>query len=266
MSANISFKDALKKGALIYNPVLVQLVGLCPVIAASATFIQALILSAAMCLELIVICVIASAFLRNLPRWIRVPVYFIIGLALICPALYFIETYSLNDISLGMKIYLPLTAVNSVVAVHCEQFSVKNNVKLAFYDAVASGIGISAIFLIAGAAREILGKASFAGISLNLPVTFKGMALPFGCLILLGFLAALLKSVTKKYYPQTEETEKTQAPEEVEESAPETESPVADTAEPVTAEPTAEYSAEADLDEFLKSLGIDLPEEEDGTK
>ena len=258
MSQDISFKEALKKGALIYNPVLVQLVGLCPVIAASSTFIQAVILSAAMCLELVAVCVIASAFLKNLPRWIRVPVYFIIGLALVCPALYLIETYSLNDISLGMKIYLPLTAVNSVVAVHCEQFSVKNSVKLAFYDAVASGIGISAIFLIAGAVRE----ASFAGISLNLPITFKGMALPFGCLILLGFLAALLKSFTAKYYPQADETEETEKTEKEEEAAPETETPVAETVEPVAVEPPAEYSAEADLDDFLKSLGIDLPEEE----
>lgn len=262
MSSEISFKDALKKGALIYNPVLVQLVGLCPVIAASSTFIQALVLSAAMCLELIVVCVIASAFFKNLPRWVRVPVYFIIGLALICPALYAIETFSINDISLGMKIYLPLTAVNSVVAVHCEQFSVKNSVKLAFYDAVASGIGISAIFLIAGAVREILGKASFAGISINIPITFKGMALPFGCLILLGFLAALLKFFTAKYYPQTQEEEA----EAVEETVPEEETPVEETVQPEAVEPTAEYSAQADLDEFLKSLGIDLPEEEGDAK
>lgn len=266
MSQDISFKEALKKGALIYNPVLVQLVGLCPVIAASATFIQALILSAAMCLELVAVCVIASAFLKNLPRWIRVPVYFIIGLALVCPALYLIETYSLNDISLGMKIYLPLTAVNSVVAVHCEQFSVKSSVKLAFYDAVASGIGISAIFLIAGAIREILGKASFAGISLNLPITFKGMALPFGCLILLGFLAALLKSVTAKYYLQTEENEKAKVPEETEESDSETEIPTEEPVHTEAVEPTAEYSAEADLNDFLRSLGIDLPEEEGDTQ
>jgi len=262
MSSEISFKDALKKGALIYNPVLVQLVGLCPVIAASSTFIQALVLSAAMCLELIVVCVIASAFFKNLPRWVRVPVYFIIGLALICPALYAIETFSINDISLGMKIYLPLTAVNSVVAVHCEQFSVKNSVKLTFYDAVASGIGISAIFLIAGAVREILGKASFAGISINIPITFKGMALPFGCLILLGFLAALLKFFTAKYYPQTQEEEA----EAVEETVPEEETPVEETVQPEAVEPTAEYSAQADLDEFLKSLGIDLPEEEGDAK
>ena len=266
MSQDISFKEALKKGALIYNPVLVQLVGLCPVIAASSTFLQALILSAAMCLELVAVCVIASAFLKNLPRWIRVPVYFIIGLALVCPALYLIETYSLNDISLGMKIYLPLTAVNSVVAVHCEQFSVKNSVKLAFYDAVASGIGISAIFLIAGAIREILGKASFAGISLNLPITFKGMALPFGCLILLGFLAALLKSLTAKYYPQDEDDEETENPEKEEETTSETEAPIAETVEPVADEPADEYSAETDLDDFLRSLGIDLPEEEGDTQ
>ena len=245
------------------DPVLVQLVGLCPVVAASSTFTQALMLSAAMCLELVVICVVASAFFKNLPRWIRVPVYFLIGLALVCPALYAIETYSLNDIGLGMKIYLPLTAVNSVVAVHCEQFSVKNSVRLAFFDAVASGIGISAIFLIAGTVRETLGKSSFAGISLNLPITFKGMALPFGCLILLGFLAALLKSFTAKYYPQTDDAEE---PEEIQEVVPEVQAPAEETVQTETAEQNTEYSAEADLDEFLKSLGIELPAEEDESK
>ncbi|MBR2868908.1 MAG: hypothetical protein IKB88_07610 [Clostridia bacterium] len=277
MKGNLSFREALKKGAVIYNPVLVQLVGLCPVVAASTTFQQAAMLSAAMCIELIATCVIASALLKNLPRWIRVPVYFLIGLAFVCPALYYFETYSLSSMSLGLKIYLPLTAINSVVAVHCEQFAVKNSVKNAFLDAVASGIGVSAIFLITGAVREILGKATFAGVSINLPVTLKGMALPFGCIILLGYLAALLNSVTAKTYPHTEESEETTETEN--EAITETEAEVTviqkTEAEPetVTVQATEEKSvddiiesATADLDEFLRSLGIDIPAEEDSAQ
>lgn len=259
MSSELSFKDIFKKGAILYNPVLVQLVGLCPVIAASTTFVQAAMLSAAMCVELIAISVIASAFLKNLPRWVRVPMYLLMGLAIICPALYYLETYSLNDISLGMKIYLPLTAVNSVVAVHCEQFAVKNSVKLAFYDAAASGIGVSVIFLITGAVREILGNSTFAGVNVNIPVTFKGMALPFGCLILLGFLAAGLKAASAKLNPQQEEPEEAlQAEEEPEEI------PVQEAVQDVPQ--ISDFSAAGDLNEFLQSLGIELPEEEGGKK
>ena len=274
MNGNLTFREALKKGAVIYNPVLVQLVGLCPVVAASTTFQQAAMLSVAMCVELIATCVIASALFKNLPRWIRVPVYFLIGLTFVYPALYYFETYSLSSISLGLKIYLPLTAINSVVAVHCEQFAVKKSVKNAFLDAVASGIGVSAIFLITGAFREILGKSTFAGVSINLPVTLKGMALPFGCLILLGFLAALLKSVVTKIFPQPEETE--EITETLNEETTETEAEVTviqkAEAEPetVTVQPTEEKSvddiiesATADLDEFLRSLGIDIPAEEE---
>ena len=75
MNKNLSFKDILKKGALIYNPVLVQIVGLCPVVAASTTFVHAAALSVAMCIELFGACFAASAFLRNIPRWMRVPDY-----------------------------------------------------------------------------------------------------------------------------------------------------------------------------------------------
>ena len=207
MNNNVSVKEIIKKGAVLYNPVLVQLVGLCPVIAASTTFLQAATLSVAMCAELIVISLLASTVLRNLPRWIRMPLYLLTGLIIICPALYYLETYSLTEISLGMKIYLPLTAINSVVAVHCEQVAVKSDVKLAFYDALASGAGISVIFLITGAVREILGRATFAGVAVDIPITLKGMSLPFGCLILLGFLAAGLKLVSAKLNPVQMETE-----------------------------------------------------------
>ncbi len=251
MNKTPSFKDILKKGALIYNPVLVQLVGLCPVVAASTTFVQAALLSAAMFIELIAACFIASAFLRNLPRWIRVPVYFLIGIAFVCPVLYYFETYSLNDISLGMKIYLPLTAINSVVAVHCEQYAVKNSVRLAVYDAVASGIGVAVIFLITGAVREILGRATFAGISINLPVTLRGMALPFGCLILLGFLAAGLKVFTAKFHSQPDEEE---IPAPVSVNGVKAEEYATDAA----------AAADSDLDEFLRTLGIEIKSEEDG--
>ncbi len=202
MSNNLSFKDVFIKGAVIFNPVLIQLVGLCPVVAASTSLGRATMLSAVMCVELIITCVIASALLKKLPRWIRVPLYLVIGLAVICPILWYIETKTLMNLSLGMKIYLPLIAVNSVTAVHCEQFSVKNSVKLAFYDAAAVSIGMSVIFVIVGAIRELLGASTIGGIAVNLPITFKGMALPFGCFILLGFMAAGLKAFVARFYPE----------------------------------------------------------------
>lgn len=277
MSSNISFKDVLFKGAVIFNPVLVQLAGLCPVVAASTTLMSAAMLSAVACLELIATCVIASAFFKKLPRWVRVPLYLIIGLVMICPVLWVIETKTLINLSLGMKIYLPLIAINSVVAVHCEQVAVKNSIRLAFYDAASVGIGASAIFILAGVIREILGNGTVGGIALNIPVTFKGMLLPFGCLVLLGFMAAGLKAFISRRYPEyLEESaplmkkkvvyEEAEAPEEVEIfEKPEISEEI--NSEPVSEElPEQPESAETkfstadEIEEFFKSLGLDIDE------
>lgn len=200
---DLTFKNIFIKGAVIFNPVLVQFAGLCPVVAASATLKSAVILSAVMFVDLTVVCVIVSALLKKIPRWVRMPIYLLLGLAIICPLLYYIENATLTDLSLSMKIYIPLIAVNSITAVHCEQFAVKNSVKAAFYDAAAVGLGAAAVFIVCGAVREIFGSGSIAGIPVHIPVTFRGAALPFGCLILLGFLSALLRAFTRKYYPES---------------------------------------------------------------
>lgn len=293
MSNKLSFKDVFIKGAVIYNPVLIQLVGLCPVVAASTTLARAAMLSAVLCIDLVVTCVIASVFFKKLPRWLRVPLYLIIGIALVCPLLWYAETRSLiNTLSLGMKIYIPLVAVNSMTAVHCEQFAVKNSVKHSFFDAAAAAAGASIIFIIVGAVRELLGAGTIGGIAVNLPITFKGMSLPFGCLILLGFMAAGLKAFVSKVYPAYEDGgENVSAAEDLPEEATEVElfdefwtEPSQDTVEEepveiplevVTDKPEEvpleipveapekktvehEFNSAAEIDEFIKSLGIDM--------
>lgn len=288
MNNNVSFKDMLIKGAVIFNPVLIQLVGLCPVVAASTTFSTSVVLSAALCLDLILTCVIASALFKKIPRWVRVALYLIIGLALVCPILWYIETFTLINLGLGLKIYLPLLAINSVTAVHCEQFAVKNDIKPAFFDACAVGIGGSAVCILVGTVREIFGLGSLAGVKLDLPVTFRGMALPFGCLVLLGFLAAGLKAFIAYKYPNyLEESEPDTAPEyedatevevfdefwiseaqepvqefEIEQIPQPVQEPESAPVQPQTAEEIRE-SADLDIDAFFKSLGLDINEKGD---
>lgn len=269
MSNKLSFRDVFVRGAVIFNPVLVQLAGLCPVVAASTSLKSAAMLSAVAFAELIAVCVIASAFLKKVPRWVRMPLYLIIGLVLICPVLWYIETKTLINLSLSMKIYIPLIAINSVVAVHCEQFAVKNSVKLAFYDAAAVGIGASAVFVAVGVLRELLGSATIGGMLVNIPVTFKGMLMPFGCLVILGFAAALLKSFVSKKYPEyiengvlvakkeePSEPVLTQESVEAEEQTDETSS------EPINEDVQGgiKIGTQEEIDEFLKSLGIDTQE------
>lgn len=277
MSEKLTFRDIFVKGSVVFNPVLVQLAGLCPVVAASTSLKNAAMLSVIAFAELIVVCVVASALLKKIPRWVRMPIYLVIGLAFVCPILWYIETQTLVNLSLGMKIYIPLIAINSVVAVHCEQFAVKNSVKLAFYDAAAVGIGASAVFITVGALRELLGSSSIGGIAVNIPVAFKGMLMPFGSLIILGFMAAVLKAFVSKRCPEyiqkpiAAEEKKEETTEIAKVELPATEETVEETAiaEVPVSEPEAEPAAEEnpidaikimsekEIDDFLKSLGID---------
>jgi len=165
MNKTPSFKDIFLKNAVIFNPVLIQLAGLCPVVAASTSLKSSAMLSAVAFAELIAVSVIASALLKKLPRWVRVPLYFVIGLALICPALWYVETQTLTVLSMSMKIFIPLIAINSVVAVHCEQFAVKNDVKTAFFSSAAAGIGASLVLLRQVLSEKLSDHPQSAGLS-----------------------------------------------------------------------------------------------------
>ncbi len=264
---NLTFGEVFRKGAVIYNPVLIQLVGLCPVVAASTNFFTAVMLSLVICVDLVVTCVIASACFKSVARWMRVVLYMAIGLILICPVIYYIDNYTLFNLSLGAHIYLPLIAVNSVTAVHCEQFAVKNSVKLAFFDALAVGIGVSVIFIITGAVREILGNSTFAGMRIDMPIVFKGMSLPFGCLIMLGFLSAGLKALSARI-SINEEVDESEKSEEFSEAPAEIQEATLISAEPaVNIEEIANDKAVYDdFNDFLKSLDLDNYIKEDGEK
>jgi hypothetical protein len=196
-----------------------------------------------------------------------------------------------------MKIFIPIIAANSITAVHCEQFAVKNSVRLSFFDAAAAGIGTSFVFLLTGALREILGNGTIGGIAVDLPVTFRSAATPFGCLILLGFMAAVLKAVIMKKYPEyleegitfkslsetkepekqeekieikTEKIEETVAAEPVAEEVSEEFFALPETVEDISAEVLIEeIKAEdeikiSDFDELFKSLELEIEKRMEG--
>jgi len=203
-------------GAVKFNPVLIQCVALCPVVAATQNLEDAFFTAVAIFADLIITAFIASTLLKKVPRFVRVALYLIIGLAIICPVLWLIEFRTLISLSLIMKIILPLVAVNSATAVHCETFAVKNEVRTAVNDAVAAGTGIGVIMLICGAIREIAGSGTILGRSLGLKVTLPGMAMPVGCLVILGFGAAALQKFFSEEKSPSARKDTEHQPEEVE--------------------------------------------------
>lgn len=185
----------------IFNPVLVQAVGLCPVVAMATTLKGAALLAAIAAVTITLCEFIASAFLKVIPRWIRTGIYIIIGCAIVAPFMYLIE--KINPELFGtLGIYLPLMAVNSLLVLRCERFAVKIKPLQALADGATASLGYAAVLLLVGAMREILGKGSIAGFNFWDGRTLTGLLLPFGGFLMLGFAGAALRTLISAYWPQ----------------------------------------------------------------
>lgn len=202
-----SFSDMMFSSALIHNPVLIQAIGLGAVVAVATTLKTALLLAVAFVPVMIVTQMIACLMLKRVPRWIRVTLYLLIGVAITAPIMYLIDRIN-PDIRLGAGVYLALTAASPITAMHCEKFAVKTDLKHAFYDAVAAAAGYGAVIILAGFLRELFGMSCIWGKHVNLPFTFPSLLMPFGGFILLAFCAAGLKSLINRRFPEySQETE-----------------------------------------------------------
>lgn len=199
MSKNHTFKR-IRNSAVIKNPLLFEAIGLCPVVAIATSLRLSIFLAVVTAIEMIVCEVLASLLLKNVRRYWRVMLYAIFGVAVIFPIMILVNRF-FPDISINFGIYLPLMAVNSLIALHCERVAVKNNVKDSFIDAASASLSYGAVTILVGFLRELFANGSIADISINMPVKFPALATPFGGLLIIGFLAAGLKAFVMAKYP-----------------------------------------------------------------
>ena len=197
-SGGLSLKTALFKGAFIHNPVLTQIIGICPIVAISDSFKNGLVIALSMTALLIINESFTSLLLKNTPRWIRLCFYTLISalaILLIVPlsSLFFEETEK------GLGIYLYLLCANALTVIRCEKFSTKTNVRNSVVDAFACGIGYGFIALTVGAVRELLNYGTL--FSDTAAERFPVVNTPFFALLILGFLSAIHRFIVLKFYP-----------------------------------------------------------------
>lgn len=196
-----SFKTEMFTEAIVQNPVLVSTIGLCPVVAISTTLKSAILLSVITYLTMIFSQVLTASLLKKFPQWTRVALYTLCGMAIVAPYMLFMQKLFPEDM-IALGIYLPLLAINPLITRQCERVAVKSTVKHAFFNAVSSASGYSAVLIITGLVREIFGSGKIWGynIFINHPAT--ALTNPFGGFIVIGFMAAALRWYFKKIDPQ----------------------------------------------------------------
>lgn len=162
------YQEIAKQGLWHNNPGLVQLLGLCPLLAVTATVTNALGLGFATLLVLVGSNMLVSLVRDYVPKEIRIPVFVMIIAALVTSVQLLINAYAYG-LYLSLGIFLPLIVTNCVIIGRAEAFASRNNLAHSAFDGLMMGIGFTCVLVVLGAGRELLGQGTlFEGADLLL--------------------------------------------------------------------------------------------------
>lgn len=197
-------KTLLANGLWKNNSALVQLLGLCPLLAVSSTATNALGLGLATTLVLVFTNSAVSALRRWVPHEIRIPIYVMIIASVVSTVQMLINAYAFG-LYQSLGIFIPLIVTNCIVIGRAEAYAAKNPVGLSALDGLSMGLGATCALFVLGSLREILGNGTlFDGADmllgnwakvlrievLHLDTPFLLAMLPPGAFIGLGLLLA----------------------------------------------------------------------------
>lgn len=164
--SDVDYKELSLNGLWKNNPAIVQLLGLCPLLAVTGSVINAIGMSLATIAVLVTSNTCVSLIRGFASDAIRLPAFvMIIAAAVTCiEILMQAYTYELYQV---LGIFLPLITTNCVILGRADAFASKNGVLPAFYDGLIMGLGFSAVLILLGALREWIGTgALFANMDL----------------------------------------------------------------------------------------------------
>ncbi len=182
------FIERLQVGLWKGNPGLVQLLGLCPLLAVTSTFVNGLGLGIATLFVLACSNVLVSATRRWIRHEIRIPIYVLIIASLVtCIELIIKAWFPSLDRSLG--IFIPLIVTNCAIIARAEIFASRNTISSSLADGIGMGVGFTVLLIAVGFFRELIGHGSILS---DLEMLFGGDPSPGLVLVDGGWLLAIL--------------------------------------------------------------------------
>ena len=186
-----AYTKIIKNGLWDNNPGLVQLLGLCPLLAVSGTVINGLGMGLATLATLLVSNVLVSLVRDYVKSDVRIPVFVLI-IASTVTAIELLMNAWFYDLYKVLGIFVPLIVTNCLIIGRAEAFAAKNKVMDAVIDALAMGIGFTLVLVCIGGMRELVGEGTlFANAHLMFGETARSMELSLGNRYQ-GFLLAVL--------------------------------------------------------------------------
>jgi electron transport complex protein RnfE len=205
----VNATDEFIKGLWRENPVFVQVLGMCPVLAVTNTAVNALAMGLATTFVMVMSNTLVSTLRNFIPKQVRIATYILIIATFVTIVDYAIEAISL-ELHKSLGAFISLIVVNCLILGRAEAFASKNRVHHAVLDGLGMGVGFTLALLCLGGVREILGDGALFGVAL-FPASFEPwivMILPSG-----GFFTLAGWLLLINYFKQRKQAAAARAPE-----------------------------------------------------
>ena len=185
------FRDIFYNGLWKQNAGIVQLLGLCPLLAISNSVVNALSLGLATTLVMTLSGSAVAAIREFISNEARIPIYVLLIAVLVTVVQLLMNAY-MYALYLVLGIFIPLIVTNCIILARAESFASKNGVFASALDGSAMGLGLTAVLVVLGGIREIFGSGTLLS---GIDLVFGEAAKPWVITVIPdyhGFLLAIL--------------------------------------------------------------------------
>jgi len=179
MSTELNHSTILKNGLWDNNTALVQLLGLCPLLAVTGSLINGLGLGIATTFVLVGSNLTVSLIRNHIPKEIRIPIFVMLIASFVTNIQMLMNAFT-YELYLILGIFIPLIVTNCAIIGRAEAFASRNKPLPSFVDGLAQGLGFTLVLVALGAVREFVGQGTiFDGAHLLLGDWAKDLTLSF---------------------------------------------------------------------------------------
>lgn len=199
MSDNTPSTDDFIRGLWRDNPVMVQALGMCPVLAVTNSAMNAISMGLATMFVLLLSNLLVSLLRHAIPREVRIATFILIIATFVTVVDYLIQAISL-ELHGALGAFISLIVVNCLILGRAEAFASRQPPLRALLDALGMGLGFSGALLALGGLRELLGSGSLFGVAV-FPERFQPwvvMILPSGGFFTLAVLLLLFNYLRRR--------------------------------------------------------------------
>ncbi|MDE6311133.1 MAG: NADH:ubiquinone reductase (Na(+)-transporting) subunit D [Muribaculaceae bacterium] len=162
MAEKVSSRSVLFNPFSKNNPVIVQILGICSVLAVTAKLEPAIVMGLSVIVVLAFSNVIISLIRNTIPVNIRIIVQLVVVAGLVVIVSQLLQAYA-YDVSKQLSVFIGLIITNCILMGRLEAFAMANKPWPSFLDGIGNGIGYAMILIITGFFRELLGSGTLLG-------------------------------------------------------------------------------------------------------